>query len=193
MTFDKESKRKLLITYQSTVSLKIIGLYTLGLKFLLCLNKEVFDFKKTSCGLGIYVYVDADVIYKSLCPVCLLSPHNQEGTLFSMVTYVLHPSWFWKIWAFCVLSMYLNLPPKRRSSISQTLVKIKLKVKWMVKVVKTRNSPHPLPTCIPSSVQLSTWKRFAYIYTFCEFSTNVFWTNQNLKFLKNVHFFYTHY
>ena len=94
--------------------------------------------------------VDVDVIYKYLCPVCFLSPHNQEGTLFSVITYVLYPSCFCKIWALCVSWMYLNLSYdlcnlsrclilKRRSSIDQTLIKIKHKVKWKIEVLKTRN------------------------------------------------------
>ena len=29
------------------------------------------------CVMWIYIYVD--VIYKYLCPVCFLSPHNQAG------------------------------------------------------------------------------------------------------------------
>ena len=103
--------------------------------------------------LYVYVYVDVDVIYNYLCPVCFLSPHNQEGTLFSMITYVLYPSRFCKISALCVSWKYLNLSydlcnlsrcliSRRRSSIVQTLIKIKNKVKRMVKVVKARNS-HP--------------------------------------------------
>ena len=82
--------------------------------------------------------------------MCFLSPHNQEGTLFSMITYMLYPSCFCKIWALCVSWMYLNLSynlcnlsrsliSKRRPFIGQTLIKIKHKVKWMIKVLKTRN------------------------------------------------------
>ena len=108
----------------------------------------------TLCGVDVYEDVDVDAIYKYLCPVCFLSPHNQEGTLFTMITYVLYPSCFCKIWAVCVPWMYLNLSynlcslslcliSKRRSSIGQTLTKIKHKVMWMIKVLKTRNS---LPT-----------------------------------------------
>ena len=41
------------------------------------------------CGVGVYVDGDVDVIYKYLCPVSFLSPHNQESTLFSMIKYVL--------------------------------------------------------------------------------------------------------
>ena len=45
--------------------------------------------------------------------------------------------------ALCVLWMYLKLSylSKRRSSIGQTLIKIKHKVKWMIKVLKARNLP----------------------------------------------------
>ena len=38
-----------------------------------------------------------------------------------------------------------NLISKRKSSIGQNLIKIKHKVKWMVKIVKT--PPHPPPSC----------------------------------------------
>ena len=106
----------------------------------------------TLCGVDVYVDVDVDVLYKSLSPVCFLSPHNQEGTLFSMITYVLYPSCFCKISALCVSWVYLDLSynlynlsrcliSKRRSSIGQTLIKINNKVKWMIKVLKTRNLP----------------------------------------------------
>ena len=118
-----------------------------------------------------YLYVDADVIYKYLCPVCFLNPHNQEDTLFSMITYVLYPSRFCKIWALCVSWKYLNLSYdlcnlsrclilKRRSSIVQPLIEIKNKVKRMVKVVRARNSPPP------SHVQsfLSTTKHLEKIW-----------------------------
>ena len=100
----------------------------------------------TLCGVDVYVDVDVDVIYKYLCPLCLLSPHNQEGTLLLIITYVLYPSCFCKIWALCVSWIYLNLRnlsrcliSKRRSSIGETLIKIKHKVKWMIKVLKIRN------------------------------------------------------
>ena len=132
----------------------------------------------TFYSVDVYVYVD--VIYEYLCPVCFLSPHNQEGTLFSMITYVLYPSCFCKISALCVSWVYLDLSynlynlsrcliSKRRSSIGQTLIKIKHKVKWMIKVLKTRNLP-PLSSCMHSS--LSTTKllekiRLHYFYTFC--------------------------
>ena len=100
--------------------------------------------------VSVYVYV----VYKYLCHVSFLSPYNQEGTLCSMITYVLYPSFFCKIWALCVSWMYLNLSYnlcnlsrflilKRRSSIGQTLTKIKHKMKWMTKVLKTKNSPSP--------------------------------------------------
>ena len=106
----------------------------------------------TLYGVDVYEDVHADVIYKYLCHVCFFSPHNQEGTLFSMIIYVLYPSCFCKFWAVCVSWMYLNLSynlcnlprcpvSKRRSSIGQTLTKIKHKVMWMIKVLKTRNSP----------------------------------------------------
>ena len=98
--------------------------------------------------VSVYVYV----VYKYLCHVSFLSPYNQEGTLCSMITYVLYPSFFCKIWALCVSWMYLNLSynlcnlsrsliSKRRPFIGQTLIKIKHKVKWMIKVLKTRNLP----------------------------------------------------
>ena len=140
--------------------------------------------------------------------MCFLSSHNQEGTLFSMITYVLYPSCFCEIWIFCASWMHLNLSynlcnlsryliSKRRSSIGQTLTKIKHKVKWMVKVVKTRNSPPP-STYVHSF--LSTTKLFKKIrlpmaFTlFVNILKKVFWTNQNLKFLKKCPiFFYTHY
>ena len=50
------------------------------------------------CGVDVYadVGVDVNVIYKCLCPVCLLCPFNQEGTLFSMITYALYTSCFCK-------------------------------------------------------------------------------------------------
>ena len=125
----------------------------------------------TLCGVDVYVDVDVDVIYKYLCPVCLLSPHKQEGTLLLIITYMLYPSCFCKIWALCVLWIYLNLPnlsisliSKRRSSIGETLIKIKLKVKWMIKVLKTRNFSNSPSTCILSLAQLSSWKRFGYIW-----------------------------
>ena len=126
--------------------------------------------------VSVYVYV----VYKYLCHVSFLSPYNQEGTLCSMITYVLYPSFFCKIWALCVSWMYLNLSynlcnlsrsliSKRRPFIGQTLIKIKHKVKWMIKVLKTRNLP-PLSSCMHSS--LSTTKllekiRLHYFYTFC--------------------------
>ena len=132
----------------------------------------------TLCGVNVYVYVD--VLYKYLYTVCFLSPHNQDGTLFSMIAYVLYPSCFCNIWALCVSWMYLNLSynlcnlsrsliSKRRPFIGQTLIKIKHKVKWMIKVLKTRNLP-PLSSCMHSS--LSTTKllekiRLHYFYTFC--------------------------
>ena len=132
----------------------------------------------TLCGVDVYVYVD--VLYKYLYTVCFLSPHNQDGTLFSMITYALYPSCFCNIWALCVSWMYLNLSynlcnlsrsliSKRRPFIGQTVIKIKHKVKLMIKVLKTRNLP-PLSSCMHSF--LSTSKllekvRLHSFYTFC--------------------------
>ena len=59
LAFDKEST-KLLSLNQLTVFLKIIYIMTLGLKFLLCLNGKLFDFKKTSfiyCGFSVVISV----------------------------------------------------------------------------------------------------------------------------------------
>ena len=86
----------------------------------------------TLCGVDVYLYVDD--VYKCLRPVW----------------FVLYPSCLSQIGALCVSWMYLNLSynlcnlfrcliSKRRSSIGQTLTKIKHKVKWMIKVLKTRN------------------------------------------------------
>ena len=72
--------------------------------------------------------------------------------LFSMITYVLYPSYLCKIWALCVSWMYLNLSynlrnlsrcltSKIRTSIGLTFIKIKHKMKWMIKVLKTINLP----------------------------------------------------
>ena len=45
------------------------------------------------CGVVVFVYVDVNVYvtYKYLCPMYFLSPNNQEGTLLSMITYMLYP------------------------------------------------------------------------------------------------------
>ena len=142
------------LSCQKTI-LMITGQWLQCLIFILLLQ----DFG-TLCGVDVYVYVD--VVYEYLCPVWFLSPYNQEGTLFSMITCVLCPSCFCKIWAFCVLWMYLNLIynlcnlsrsliSKRRSSIGQTLMKMKHKVKWMVKVLKARSLP-PLSSYMHSFV-----------------------------------------
>ena len=42
-----------------------------------------------------------------------------------------------------------NLISKRKSSIGQNLIKIKHKVKWMVKIVKTPPIPPLLPLLLP--------------------------------------------
>ena len=90
-----------------------------------------------------YVYVYVDVIYNYLCPVCFLNPHNQEDTLFSMITYVLYPSWKYLNLSYDLCNLSRCLILKRRSSIVQPLIEIKNKVKRMVKVVRARNSPPP--------------------------------------------------
>ena len=132
----------------------------------------------TLCGIDVYLDVDVDVIYKYLCPVCFLSPHNQEGTLFSMITYMLYPSCFCKIWALCVSWMYLNLSynlcnlfvcliSKRRPSIGQILIKIKHKVKWMIEVLKTKHLP-PLSSYMnffPSTTKLLQKIRLHMFFT----------------------------
>ena len=131
---------------------------------------------------------DVDLIYKYLCPVCFLSPHNQEeGTLLSMITYVLYRSCFCKIWALCVSWMYLNLLyhlcnsprcliSKRRSSIGQTLIKTKYNVKWTIKVLKTKNLP-PLSSYMHSFLSTAKllekiWLHmvFTFFYIFCLYS-----------------------
>ena len=59
---------------------------------------------------------------------------------------------------------------KKESSIGQTFIKIKHKVKWMVKAVKTRNSP-PLPSYVHSFV--STTKHFEKIQLHMFFTLHV--------------------
>ena len=51
----------------------------------------IFNFLLRELGAlcGVDVDVDVDVIFKYLCPFSFLSPHNQEGTLFTMIKYVL--------------------------------------------------------------------------------------------------------
>ena len=55
---------------------------------------------------GVDVYVDVDVIYKYLCPLCFLNPYNQEGILFSMITYVLHPSCVCVLCTLCIVDVF---------------------------------------------------------------------------------------
>ena len=58
---------KATITYQPTVSLKLI--YDLGLKFLLYLNRKFFDFKKTSFryyGFLVAMF-SCEVVGKGVC------------------------------------------------------------------------------------------------------------------------------
>ena len=104
----------------------------------------------TFCGVDVYVYID--VVYRYLSHVSFLKSHCQEGTLFSVITIVLYPSYLCKIWALCVSWMYLNLSynlcnlsrcltSKIRTSIGLTFIKIKHKMKWMIKVLKTINLP----------------------------------------------------
>ena len=153
------------------------------------------------CGVDVHVDVDVDVIYKCLYPVCFLSPCNQGSTLLSMITYVLYPSCFCKIWALFISWMYLNLSYnscnlsrclilKRRSSVGQTLIKIKHKVKWMVKVV----IPQPPPLCI---FFLSATKHLEQIrlnMVFVNILKIGFLNKPKFKvLLKCPIFFYTHY
>ena len=152
------------------------------------------------------VYVD--VIYKYLCPVCFLSPHNQEGTLFSMITYMLYPSCFCKIWALCVSWMYLNLSynlcnlsrsliSKRRPFIGQTLIKIKHKVKWMIKVLKTRNLP-PLSSYMHSFLSATKLLEKIWLHMLFTLFVNIlkkfFLNKPKFKVFKKCPIlFYTHY
>ena len=55
---------------------------------------------------------------------------------------------------------------KRGSSLRQTLIKNKHKVKWMLKFVKTWTLTFPpvLLTCKSSPIQLSIWERLGYIW-----------------------------
>ena len=68
--------------------------------------------------------------------------------------HMLCPSCFCEIWAFCVswtIICAICIISKWSSSIGQTLIKIKHKVKWIVKFAKTWNLHHPLPPTCPSS------------------------------------------
>ena len=151
---------------------------------------------------------DLDVVYKYLCSVCFLSPNNQEGTLLSMTTYVLYPSCFYKIWALCVSWIYLNLSynlcnlarclnSKRRSSIGQTLIKIKYKVKWMIKVLKTRNLP-PLSSYMHSFLSATKLLETIWLHMLFTLFVNIlkkfFLNKPKFKVFKKCPIlFYTHY
>ena len=85
--------------------------------------------------------------------------------------------------ALCVSWMYLNLSYnlrnlfrclilKRRSSIGQTLIKIKHKVKWMIKVLKTRNLP-PLSSYMHSFLSATKLLEKIRLHMVCTLFANI--------------------